>query len=113
LTPTAAVKLRDHAAVAIGIEADGSTAVAPRSGSAEVLFDRAEGQTRRLTVTAGQRVQLGRGHATGEAVPGETAALLDFRAWSEARDREAPSEAELSEAFGPLALPGAPAVVLD
>jgi hypothetical protein len=112
LTPTAAVKLSDRAVVTISLEDDGSTTVEPRSGSAQVLFERQGGGARRRTVDAGQRYVFGSGHGGGEKAPSESAAVLDFRGWNEVRNSESYKAASLSSE-GTTTLHGAPPAVVE
>ena len=110
LTPTAAVKLRDRALVVIGLEEDGSTGVDTRSGSAQVLFDRAKGKTRQAKVKAGQRFVFGPSGARRET---ETAAVIDFRAWSEIRDSAIPTQTAAGGRSDSPDLDDLPPVVAD
>ena len=113
LTPTAAVKLRDRAVVTIGMEADGSTGVETRSGSAQVLFGRAADKTRRRTVSAGQRFAFGPSRAGGEAERAQTAELLDFRGWNEIRESEGSADSPPRMHRESPGLESSPPVVLD
>ena len=110
LTPTAAIKLRDRAMVVIGLAEDGSTGVDTRNGSAQVLFDRAAFKTRQKTVKAGQRFVFGPSGVRSET---ETAAVLDFRAWSEIRDTAIPTETATGGRSDSPDLDGLPPVVAD